>query len=328
MFSLAQIQAQLKLPAPEARAQALFQLANRVARHPEDHAVARPLLEHALATETHPWGLTCAARGLETVLGPAAAESTWLAMLRSPDVATVRQAVASLTQPRYLPVLIEVLRSHPDLLVRQRAIHTLGRLKDPVGFEVLVELLPNPRLRPYAVEALGALGDPRAIPVLEPLLQDFADAWPDDNHGPMLRVADVAGQALGRLRSGLGPRPASTAPPPLPPTSAMPPAGRRVDWKPLLPWVPLAAAALEIPWVILLLYSNVARSRPIGRTAAETHQLDLLALLPLAAGFLVGVWQLPRRNRPQGVWTRLVLFLGLTGCLLAAVPFVEELLNR
>jgi hypothetical protein len=50
--------------------------------------------------------------------------------------------------------------------------------------------------------ALRELGDERAIPHLEPLLTDRTDAWREDNHGPTLRVCDVARDAIAALRRG------------------------------------------------------------------------------------------------------------------------------
>ncbi len=54
-------------------------------------------------------------------------------------------------------------------------------------------------LRAHTVEVLADLGDPRAIPQLAALRSDTTPAWEEDNHGPMLRVCDLADKAIKRL---------------------------------------------------------------------------------------------------------------------------------
>lgn len=64
--------------------------------------------------------------------------------------------------------------------------------------------------RPWAICAIPAL------PYLQPLLDDKTDPWPVDNHGPMLRVCDLAKEAIEQLRQ---PAAAAGAPSPSPAAS-------------------------------------------------------------------------------------------------------------
>ena len=92
-----------------------------------------------------------------------------------------------------------------DLAVRLGAARDLGRTVDPAALPDLLRCLADPAMRPHAVEALADLGDARAVPALERLLDDTTDAWPEDIHGPMLRVCDLAAGAVRRLRAGVTP---------------------------------------------------------------------------------------------------------------------------
>lgn len=85
-------------------------------------------------------------------------------------------------------------------MVRVAALRQLGRLGTEAALPALLNYLDDSALRPHVVEALAELGDPAAIASLETLLVDTTEAWPEDNHGPMLRVCDLAEAALARLR--------------------------------------------------------------------------------------------------------------------------------
>ena len=191
----------LHSPDPERRGRAMQALASRVKTDASCHAEALPIFQSALAHDTDPWTVLSAARGLERILGPDRAYPAWLALLNHPNAQIAGQAVLTVAGPRFVLPLIELLRQRTEPSLRQKTIRALGRLKDPAVFPALVPFLsdPNPELRAHTVEALGDLGDARARPHLQALLGDPTDAWPEDNHGPMLRVGDLARQALARF---------------------------------------------------------------------------------------------------------------------------------
>ncbi len=176
-------------------------LASRVKTDASCHAEALTIFHAALAHDTDPWTVLSAARGLERILGPDRAYPTWLSLLNHPNANVAGQAVLTVTGPRFVLPLIELLRQRTEPSLRQKTIRALGRCKDPAIFPALVPFLsdPNPELRAHTVEALGYLGDARARPHLQALLADPTGAWPEDNHGPMLRVGDLARQALARF---------------------------------------------------------------------------------------------------------------------------------
>ncbi len=57
---------------------------------------------------------------------------------------------------------------------------------------------------PHVVEALVDFGDAGVIPRLEMLLNDKTHDWPEDNHGPMLRVCDLAKATISPARGIIG----------------------------------------------------------------------------------------------------------------------------
>jgi HEAT repeat protein len=161
------------------------------------------LFEAAVDEARDPCVMAPALRGIEIVAGAEAARGHRLRLLGDPRPVMVAAATLDLKDAAFAPVLIDLLRRHTDLPLRETLVRTLGRMRGASGVDlcaVLVECLGDAALRPHAVEALGDLGDVRAMPALERLLEDQTDAWAEDNHGPMLRVCDLAEAALRRLR--------------------------------------------------------------------------------------------------------------------------------
>ena len=198
-FAVRQIQVDLQSPDPERRGRAMRDLASLVKSDPTHHAQALPIFHAALLQDIDAWTILSAAHGLETILGPERAYPAWLALLNHPNAKIATAAVRAITHPRYVLPLIDVLQQRSQLSLRQSSIRALGRLKHPAIFPALLPCLADPELLPHTVEALGDLGDPRAAPHLEALRNDPTEAWPEDNHGPMLRVGDLARQALARF---------------------------------------------------------------------------------------------------------------------------------
>ncbi len=196
----------------------------------------------------------------------------------------------------------------PEFRVRTLAVHELGRVKPRGALEALVERLDQEQLRPYIVQALENLGDPAAIPYLERFLQDQTEAWPEDNHGPMLRVCDQVQSSITKLSQ---PIPMAThLPPPLPPR---PSGGFR--YQNLLAYVPLAAVVLEVPWFLLTVFILLfmAGDEPFHSTPALERGLSLFAAIPGDIGLIIIFrW-------PSGTARRVCLVIGEIICLAIAL---------
>jgi HEAT repeat protein len=196
-----EIERDLSSPDQHTRSSAMEDLSLLVKRDRSVHGAALVLLRAALEAPTDIWMTTSALRGLELVAGKDEARATAATLIAHPRAELVASVVLGLGDRAYLPVLLEALVRRPERTVREAALRTLGRLRDPSVLPVIVDALAVAELRPHAVEALADLGDVRAIAHLEQLRADRTDAWPEDNHGPMLRVCDLATAAIARLRS-------------------------------------------------------------------------------------------------------------------------------
>jgi HEAT repeat protein len=171
-----------------------------VQREPAVHERALQIYREMFRSQRDPFTVTSAIRGIEHIAGIDEGRRLRLAIFDNPRAELVKNVVGTIQDPSYVPALIELLHRRSDESIRTMTIRTLGRLRDPAAFPALVQHLPDPKLRPDVVEALADLRDPRAIPHLQALLNDDTEAWEIDNHGPMLRVRDLARTALERLR--------------------------------------------------------------------------------------------------------------------------------
>jgi hypothetical protein len=168
-----------------AAAQALGQLGEPTA--------AAPLLAAVGAEHGIPAGVGADAVGsLGVGVAPALVDALASPSPTTRTVAAYLSGIGSFR--RSVPVLRELVRSDPDLTVRETSAAALGNIGAADDVEVLAEhtgaVHPLP-LRRICAEALGTLGDPAAVPHLAALLDD-----------PDPRLAEVAAASLLEL----GPR--------------------------------------------------------------------------------------------------------------------------
>lgn len=318
------IRADLQSPEVPVRAQAMDALLRWVRDDPGIHAEAVEIFRGAWRSETSGYLAACAIRGIEQIAGPAEAHAARLALLDHTSPQMVAYAVLGLGRNPDIPKFVELLARRPATEVHTSILSVLGRTKDPAVRGPITEAMRDPGLRPYAIEALAALGDPRSIADIELYVDDRGDAWPVDNHGPMMSVGEVAREAIERLRN----------PAPLPPQAAgsdlspwEPQSSRRIAarywW-----WaaVPLAAALFTIPWFLFVLVPQVFVGGR-GLTPSEVLRLDLLGLTPASIGLVAGLALIvSKRRRTGGPWV--LLLLGCAACVLAITPFACEAVNQ
>ncbi len=197
--TVASLRADLASSSLDVRSHAMLDLVQLVKRDAATHGEALPLFEQFIREAKDPSPTGVALRGYEYLRGPEAARPLRMALLQDPRPNMVVFVLMDTTSAGMVPTYVGLLERHTDQRLRETVIRKLGKAQDPAAFEPLVALLPHAELRPHVVEALADLRDARAIPHLQPLLFDRTEAWPMDNHGPMLSVADLAAEALRRL---------------------------------------------------------------------------------------------------------------------------------
>jgi hypothetical protein len=295
---------------PETRGRALDSLLRLVRRDPGAHHAALELFRAELGDLRSPFAALSAARGIEHVAGPDEGRDAWLALLAASEPSVVSSA-ALLVDASYAPVLLGLLaqRREPDL--RTSLVRALGRMRNPDAFDPIAACLhdPSPVMRGHAVEALADLDDVRAIPRLESLRSDTAGAWREDNHGPTLRVCDLAGSAIERLQG----------------SAASPALARRATTS-RLAYVPLVAALFELPWLGAIVIAVLFTKGHFDINARETQLLDLVALLPPVVGLAAGAAAIARGAAVRmAAWVCLVV--GFVVCGLLAFSFGWELFH-
>lgn len=176
-----------------------------------------PHLSPILSNPQDGGNVNAALFGLEEFGHMSEAQDIRLSLLNSPHPDVVRTALlgfrdsqyASMLIDQYASMLIDLLskHSHPDVQIS--LVRTLCKMPSAskLSLPVILPLLANPTLRPHIADALGDLADPTAIPHLEKLLDDSTEAWEIDNHGPMLRVRDLAAESIRKIQSGRTHRP-------------------------------------------------------------------------------------------------------------------------
>jgi HEAT repeat protein len=97
--------------------------------------------------------------------------------LRDPDPLVVVSALVSLADRpdgSVVPVICELARASHEPLVVEEAVASLGALGDPVGLEVIFELLADAKatLRRRIVAALGGFSGPEVEGALDALAED------------------------------------------------------------------------------------------------------------------------------------------------------------
>jgi hypothetical protein len=228
---------------------------------------------------------------------------------------SVVSSAALLADASYAPVLLDLLARRREPELRTSLVRALGRMRDPGALEAIAACLrdPSPAMRGHAVEALAELNDARAIPQLASLRSDGAAAWREDDHGPIVRVCDLAGAALEHLQ-----RPSASPSPPAVPTSRA-----TTSW---LAYLPLGAVLFELPWLGAIVIAVLFTKGHFDIDARETQILDLVALLPPVVGMVAGAAAIAR-GAAKGLAARVCLVAGFIVCGLVAFSFGWELFH-
>lgn len=185
----------------EIRGRAMQELYMAVKRSDRHHREALPLFVSAVSEPRDSWTVASAARGIETIAGPEAGRRAWTSLLNDQNAEIAHGAALSMTDVIYFDELMHALASRKEPRVINALVRTLGRMQKREAFEAIVRKLDDPDTRPDAIQALGELGDARGIRELERFLDDDTELWREDNHGPMLRVRELALDNIGMIRS-------------------------------------------------------------------------------------------------------------------------------
>lgn len=182
------------------RTRALLKLFEATKKDPAIRGKASELFRTVLERFEEPSNVSLALQGLELSGGAQQAREHWIKLLNHPRVEMAAYAAMAISDPNYVPILIELLLQRPEPFFHIAAISALGRLRLPSGFPAIAEHLKIPETQIYAIEALANLGDLRAIPILEPLLEDTRDMPETDERGATRRICEVADEAIRRIR--------------------------------------------------------------------------------------------------------------------------------
>jgi hypothetical protein len=289
------IAADLRSPHPYTRVRAVGEARAAAARDPSLAPRVAELLRACVAAADEGRTAVEAARALAALVSEEEAHRVWVALLAHLVPAVAAHAILSTTGTWYLDEMIAASARADSVNVRVSAVRALGRTCDPAALPALLARLDDPDVRPHAVQALGALGDPRAVPHLEALFGDTTEAWEEDNHGPMLRIGDLARDAV-RWLPAARPTPLALPPPPRPPgRPALP--GEPPDEPPHdppdrpsggPPNAPPGASPNASPAESLAEPPRGARREPPGGWAR--WRVRPLALVPLAVALLELPW--------------------------------------
>lgn len=94
----------------------------------------------------------------------------------------------------------------------------------------------------------------------------------------------------------------------------------RTWWQRLAPYFPLATAALEVPWVVLIAMSQMGGQGNYRNDPMWERNFGLACLLPATVGFFIGLYVLGR------LWIRgplewFCFSIGLVLCAISTVNF-------
>ena len=317
--SLAQLKGEAHSTQPVVRSCALQELLSCVRNDASSHPTVLPIFRATLRNEKDPWGIVSAAQGIEHMVGGDEARSAWQTVLNHSDGFIVVRAASAVADPSYMPVVLELLLSRPEVDVRNAAIRALGRMQYADAFHMLLEQLASEETRWDAVGALSDLGDPRAIPHLEPLLDDRSNLRGQDDRGCSIDVRDIAGYAIRRLQF-LAKNAHMCGGPAVPPRL-------KPNFNPLA-YLPLAASIVEVPWiaVVVSLPSGPSNGRSRAENTERNHQLDLLASIPVAAGLIIGIAMLVL-GKAKRLPDQICIYLGCAICAGFLYALIREFFN-
>lgn len=289
---------------------------------------ALPIFLGAVAHEDAPAAALTAARGVGLIAGAEEGRRAWTQLIERAPI-EVAASCASVVDVSLAPVLLEALEKRQGLAIQVSFVRALGRLKHAPAFDAIVRRLGDGDVRPHAVEALGDLGDKRAVAHLTPLIADATEAWQEDNHGPMLRVSDLAKAAIAKL-GGAVEAPAllrvakAAAPAAVAPTPSRPRA-KAAPFDPLV-YLPLIAGLAAMPWFGVVAFAVLFTTGRIATNDAKTQTLDLIAIIPPAIGLLAAVIAI-FRGAPRSKTETLCLVAGIVLCGVFAFSFGWEYLH-
>ncbi|MDX2200996.1 MAG: HEAT repeat domain-containing protein [Phycisphaerae bacterium] len=337
--ALEQIERDLRSARAFERGEGMRALLRRAVADPSLQPRAREVFRAALGGETDPWALSMAALGIETLDGATAGGAVWRELLGRADENVVAYAVIAMRDAVHAPLLRELLERRPEPLILVNALSALGRLRDRAAMPAMLAALENASVRPHAISALADLGDPGAIAAIERYLNDRGDAWPVDNHGPMMSVGEVAAEAIAKLRQAgvdgwSGQRWTDDPSSPdrddgaMERSSARPRSdlGASIFGQRLLTYLPLVIACFELIWVGALVQSGQAAHQGRGPTTEDHRRTAALAILPPLIGLGIGILMAVRRW-PTKWLDRGALLLGVLICGLWALGFAGDLLR-
>jgi HEAT repeat protein len=196
---LAGIQREVLSDEAQVRGQAMQDLLLLAKKDPGVRSIALPIFREALKNPIDGWSTRMALHGVELIRGSREAQPIRLALLKNSNPKLVVAIVQDISLPDFVPPLIDLLSNRNEFEVRKATVRKLGLLRDGVAFAALVDCLRDDALCPHVIESLGDLGDARAIPWLQTSLTDVRAAWPEDNHGPMLRNCDLAQESIKKI---------------------------------------------------------------------------------------------------------------------------------
>lgn len=129
---------------------------------------------------------------LGELYGPSSAIECWIALLEDEDYNIQTKAINALVKigKRAVKPLTSKLDTQNNSL-RLAVLETLGKIKDPVVVNSLIELLKDKdsSIRSKSAEALGEIGDKRAVEPLIAIIRD-EDSW----------VRMAVAEALGKIK--------------------------------------------------------------------------------------------------------------------------------
>ncbi|MBZ0282688.1 MAG: HEAT repeat domain-containing protein [Anaerolineae bacterium] len=150
-----------------------------------------------------------AAKQLKTVAGDEVAIPVLVELLSFPNAqvaSTAAQHLGESNNSTAVEPLIKALNAAQDNNAFRSVVTALSKLHNGRALEPIASYLKSSDVyrRATAAFALGELGDERAVDYLKALSSDKAFAWEEDHGGPKYTVADVANQALGKLKKATG----------------------------------------------------------------------------------------------------------------------------
>jgi len=290
------------------------------------HQEALPIFLGAVEHEDAPSAALNAARGVELIAGREEGRRAWTKLIEHAPM-EVAASCASVVDVSLAPVLLKTVERRAGVAIQVSFVRALGRMKYAPAYDAIVRRLADSDVRPHAIEALGELGDARAVEHLTPLLGDRMEAWEEDNHGPMLRVGDLAKRAIVRLGGALPASPArtATATTAAPMRGASGPQPKALPFNPFI-YAPLLAGLAALPWFGIVAFAVLFTTGRITTNDGQTQTLDLIAGILPALGLLSAGVALVRGG-PRNKTETLCLVAGVILCGLFAFSFGWEYLH-